>query len=87
MIHRPNRKQWRRNAIVIRDRDAKEHRMLRRITGFRRRFDGALLAITAFAFPDELPEHWRGRTDICELGQLHDPRRYGMKIRNNGVAS
>jgi len=73
-IERANRKPWQVGDLVIHDRDAKEHCMLRVVVA--ELPDGVLR--TVFAFRNELPESWRRRVFECSPRELHDPRRFGL---------
>jgi len=81
-IERPNRRQWQVGDLVIHDRDAKEHRMLRVVVA---ELPGGALR-TVFAFRNELPESWRRKVYECSQRELHDPKRFGISLSERRAA-
>ena len=75
MLNRPNRRELKRGDVVIHDRDAKEHRMLRVVVAINDRG----VVRTVFQHKNELPEHWRNRVFYDLPKYLHDPKRFGVK--------
>lgn len=78
-VHHPNRRQWQRGDLVIHDRDAKEHRLIRVVVA---RLPGGLLQ-SVYAFRKELPDNWSARhkvfTDRPEY--LLDPKRFRLTTK------
>jgi len=81
-IHHSNRKSWQIGDLVIHDRDAKEHRMLRVVVA---RLPGGEIR-TVFAFRHELPESWRWRVFHDRPEHLHDPRRFHISTAKQRAA-
>jgi len=81
-VHRCNRKTWQIGDLVIHDRDAKEHRMLRVVVA---RLPGGEIR-TVFAFRHELPESWRRRVSNDRPESLHDPRRFHISTAKRRAA-
>ncbi len=74
---RPNTIEWKSGDIVIHARDAKEHRMLRKVKAVR-----GDQVYTEWAFPEELQFAWANRKLWpCPMKDLHDPKRYGISKR------
>jgi len=80
VIHQANRRHWQIGDLVIHDRDAKEHRMVRVVVA--QLPDGELR--TVYKFRAELPESWRGRVFHDRPESLLDPRRFGISKRRMG---
>jgi len=75
-LNKANTHPWKPGDIVIHDREAKEHRMLRVVTFVRK--DGVCL--TKYAYPKELPIRYRSKTFYDRTEYLHNPKRFGIKL-------
>ena len=78
-FNRANQKQWKHGDLVIHDREAKEHKMLRVVTFVRE--DG--VCRTQYAYPKELPQRYRNKVFYDKSEYLHDPKRFGIPIKPN----
>jgi hypothetical protein len=77
-FHEPNSCTWQPGDIVIHDADAKRPDMLMVVIGCSR----AGVYRTRYLFPAEQPKNWRKKIWRNTIEPLHDPRRFGIALRD-----
>lgn len=83
MLHEPNATAWKAGDLVIHDADAKRPDMLMIVLGCSR----AGVYRTRYAFPAKQPKSWRRKVWRNSIEALHDPRRFGIALRDNPAAA
>lgn len=78
-FHEANACEWKPGDVVIHDADAKRADMLMVVVGRSR----AGVYRTRYLFPSEQPKNWRKKIWRNTIEPLHDPRRFGIALRDN----
>lgn len=81
-FHEANTCEWQPGDVVIHDADAKRPDMLMVVVGCSR----AGVYRSRYLFPSEQPKNWRKKIWRNTIESLHDPRRFGITLRDNPEA-